>query len=191
MNLSARFFSLIAVALLGTLCIGRTLSAQDQEGSPAKDHEILRIRHAQACLELAESRLEHRLDINNRRPGFYTEKELRRYRQDVAVAKRHLATIRSGDAVQVHLQHARELADVAKVDYQDALEVSAEKPGAMTKHQMNELRLKAEIAELRLAIWSHPEANVLSLMDHLHWQLERLSEEVLELQRRLDKVELN
>ena len=57
--------------------------------------------------------------------------------------------------------------------------------------EMAELRLKSEIAKLRLEIWSHPGTNVLSLMDHMHWQLERVSEEVLDLQRRVDKLELD
>ncbi|HIE99484.1 MAG TPA: hypothetical protein EYG03_12055 [Planctomycetes bacterium] len=67
--------------------------------------------------------------------------------------------------------------------------MSASLDGVCSELLIKEFRLKAEVAELRMAIWNNPETNVLSLLDHMHWQLERVSEEVLDLQKRVDKLE--
>jgi hypothetical protein len=81
---------------------------------------------------------------------------------------------------------------LAKEEYQKFLKAREAKladPILYNKHELNELRLKAELAKLRFAIWSEPESNMLSIFDQVHWQLERLSEEVLELQRRFEILE--
>lgn len=110
---------------------------------------------------------------------------------NVAVAKEQLRLVKvpDGDAIQLHLKYAQEMASAAAGDYQRAFKAKAAFDGAYSDLQIRELRLKAEVAQLRLAIWSNPGINLLSLLDHMHWQIERVSEEVLDLQKRVEKLE--
>lgn len=184
----------IGLIVFGTLSL-LLLASQGRPQSSAEiasaEHENVRQRHAAACLELAELQLKKRLEANQRMPGLFPDKELHRYQVNVEVAKRHFAAVQlAEDAVDVHLQHASEQAKLAESDLSQALATNQAEPGTYSDYEISELRLKAEIANLRLIIWSHPKTNVLSVVDHLHWQLERVSEELIELQRRVDRLEL-
>lgn len=180
----------VMVVAIAVLFLARPGQTQTESEAGPDGQDKIRERHAALCLELAEIQLEKRLELNRRMPDLFTEEELRRYRMNVNVAKRHLVAVhRDGDALEIHLQHAREQADVAQAKYRDAMKAVEKMPNVYSKYEMAEFRLQAEIAKLRMEIFEHPENNVLSMMDHVHWQLERVSEEVLELQRRIDKLE--
>lgn len=185
---------LLVLGLLAQSLIShRTGHAQDSDNRTFDTPEQIRQSQAKAWLQLAELQLEARLAANKKIPNLYTEKELRRYRTNVNVAKSRLALVqKNGDVVELYRQLAREQAKVARTDYEESIKANTLKAGTYARYEteIEELRLKAEIAELRLAMWEQPEANLLSIMDHVHWQLEQLSEEVLELQKRFEQLEL-
>lgn len=149
-------------------------------------------RYAEAYLKLAEVQLERRLEANEASPGLFSKRQLDRGRLNIEIAREQLrlASVPAGDAVELHVKRAQEAATVAEADYQKALKAVKITPRAYTPLQVEEFRLKSEVAHLRLAVWGNPNVSVFSMMDHVHWQLERLSEEVIELQSRVDKLEM-
>ncbi len=148
------------------------------------------VRYARAYLELAEVELRLAEESNRQIPGTHPRSSIARKENHVAVAKEQLRVAelgdKNGDASQVHLRYAEERARIAKRDYQQALEMKNRKQ-VYSDLQLQRLRLKAEVAEFRVALWSDPD-NVLSALDHVHWQVERLSEEVIDLQMQLDEL---
>ncbi len=189
-------YRLVAALVIFSFLPISLANGQAGDESQPKKSDPIRLRYAQLNLELAETQLERRLEQNEKMPNVQpvSPYEIRRYEMNVEVAKKQLAAAKHGaDAVEVHLQRAKEQMQVAKEEYQNFLkarEAKAADPILYNKHELNELRLKAELAKLRFAIWSEPESNMLSIFDQVHWQLERLSEEVLELQRRFETLEL-
>ena len=189
--MSTRLCCLTAAGLacvLWTLVLPGVTDEQIPEDSGA----VLTRRYAEAYLKLAEVQLELQLNATRTSPEAFSEREIDRSRMNVAVAREQLRLVSTPkrDAIQLHLKHAQEQASVADGDYQRALKAQASFVGTYSDLTMKEFQLKAEVAQLRLAIWSNPGTNVLSLLDHMHWQLERVSEEVLDLQKRVDKLEL-
>ncbi len=165
-----------------------------QPATPASEGVIGQIdplvRYARAYLELAQVELQLAEQSNREVPGTHSVSFIARKENRVEVAKEQLrvallGTI-EGDASQIHLRYAEECARLAKRDYQRALEMKNRKQ-VYSDLQLQLLRLKAEVAEFRVALWSNPQ-NVLSALDHVHWQLERVSEEVVDLQLRLDEL---
>ena len=183
------------ILVVCTLCCAmwvaiRTEFTQASKQLAAEAPDQIRVRHAEACLELAELQWQSRLAQNRRVPNTFHEKELRRYEMNVAVARERLAAAKTkGDVIGIQLEHAKQKAEVATADYEEAKAVRQSTPDMYSDQEMDELRLKAEIAQTRYAIWNHSKANLVSLMDHMHWQLEQVSEEVLEIQRRVEKLE--
>ena len=188
--MSTRMLCLTTAALVYVVCAAGLPGVTQEQNA-----EILRAqqtrRYAEAYLELAEVQLEMLLNANRKLARTYSKREINRARVNVAVAKEQLRLVTEpeGDAIQLHLKYAQEMAGVAAADYQRALKAKAALDGAYSDLQIQELQLKSEVAQLRLAIWSNPGTNVLSLLDHMHWQIERVSEEVLDLQKRVKKLE--
>ena len=110
----------------------------------------------------------------------------------VAVAREQLrlATEPGGDAIELHVTHAQSEAGIATDAYQRALKAVEADPSLYNDLQIKNFALEAEVAKLRLAVWANPGTNTLSLLDHMHWQIQRVSEELLDLQQRVDKFDL-
>lgn len=189
--MSSRMYRFTVVLLACVTCAMVVPGATDDKDASELSMFLTR-RYAETYLELAEVQLEKRLNANKKVPGVYSKREIDRSRMNVAVAKEQLllVTAPEGDAILLHAKHAQEQAIVTDADYQRALKANAVFAGTYSELLIKELRLEAEVAELRVAIWSNPKTNVLSLLDHMHWQLERVSEEVLDLQKRVNKLEV-
>lgn len=190
----ARFLYLATGVFACALCMfvfqamAQTQTTQDT--TPEDPGTELMRRYAEKYLKLTEVQLELRLEANRKSPKVYPANEISRYRMNVEVARERLrlVTAPDSDTIELHFKYAQEKAKVAEELYQNALKAKAKSPSAFSELKIRELQLKAEVAQLRLDIWSSPGADVLSILDHMHWQIERVSEEVLDLQRRVDKL---
>ncbi len=179
-----------AAACAGFLCAAVLAVSSEQERVGVDLAPLMR-RNAEAHLELAEVQLEIRLDANKRAPNAFTAKEIDRSRGHVEVAREQLrlAMMASdGDAADLHVSYAQSEANVTGGIYQRALKATEADPSAFSQLKLRELRLEAEVAQLRLAIWSNPGTSTLSIIDHMHWQIEQISEEVVDLQERVGRL---
>lgn len=189
-SMKIRFWQLAAVAFPGFLFATILPGLGNQEVQEDLAATLAR-SFGEANLELAEVELEIRLTANERAPGAFTQRQIDRSRMKVEMTKEQLrlATIvPKGDATQLHLRHAELEAGLAAGIYERALKANKDRPGVYNELQIKRLRLKAEVTQLRLAIWLNPGTNTLSILDHMHWQIERMSEELVELQDRVDKL---
>lgn len=170
------------------------LCAQDPpKNNEEQSAEELRIRHAEARLELAKVQLKMLQQNNKESPGAISQAEIERAEMNIAVAREQLklAKTPSADATQLHLKRAEQQAKFAKDQYENAQKAKASFAESFSDLKLEEYRLKAEVAQLRLEMWKHPQTNMLSLLDHMHWQLERVSEELVALQKRVDQLGQN
>lgn len=146
--------------------------------------EDVRIRYAEVKLELAKVELQLLLDANKKMPVI-SQPLIERKRANIRVAEELVRAARrtseSGDATQIHLVDAKEESDLAKRRYMKALELK-DREVVYSDLEMKQLQLLAESAQLRLEIWNDPR-QTLSLIQHMQWQIERLSEEVLDLRK--------
>jgi hypothetical protein len=174
-------------------CATNCLTAQnDQELVTAgKDTDLL-IRAADARLRLAQADLEIALDSNRRAPGHVSGLELKRLEANIEVAQKQLGVTKQfshGSAYPNQLFAAQATADLAQQDHRSALRVNKRRPGTIPKTVVNRLKIKAELANIRLELWKDPEAYMPSMMHEMQWQIDRLTEQVIELSQRLDAEE--
>ena len=189
--MNTRLFCLSVAALVCVVC-STVLPGVARDQTSEDPTPALTRQYAESYLKLAELQLHIRRDANRKLPNLFSTAEIERYEMNVKVAKEQLRLVIGyrGDAIELHLNYAQGKASVAEADYQRALKAQDTlTPPIYGELQIKEFQLKAEVARLRLAVWSNPGTSVLSLLDHVHWQIERVSEEVLDLQKRVDKLD--
>jgi hypothetical protein len=183
-----RFVSVVAfciLSLIGHIAFGQ-LADDLNSADPGDAYAKAQVRYAQACLDLA--RLE--LSVALQAESSYSTAALNRLRNNVKVADERLRVVKlppsEVDAIPVHLRYAQEKARLVKSTYLQAL--ANKTKNAFSETQLEQLRLRAEVAESRLALWNYP-AQTLSFLDHIHWEMDRLGEAIIDLQQRQDKYE--
>ena len=190
MSGSAPVSTLLAV-LLATVWGIHNAWGQALQEEPGALARHLQVRYADARLQLAETDLQIALETNQRVEGAVPEAELTRLRANVEVARELLDISKEythGSTPPAQLTAAETAAKIADLDLRNALQVNAARAGTISAARVRRLRIKAEMANIRVELWKDP-YYIPSLIDEMQWQIDRLTEQVIELTQRIEVVE--
>lgn len=151
-------------------------------------YELL-LQYAKANLDLAEVELQQMLQIVRKSPGAVPRMTIERLESNVAVARKQYdeASLASADrAERVRLQHAKERLRLATLELADVQRAADE--GVIDELELKRVSLRYEMARLNLQIAKNPES-FLTLLPYLESKVNRMSDEILELDKRLSKLE--
>lgn len=168
---------------------GDLASVKGQQPQPNEVRYELLLQYAKANLELSEVELQQMLQIVRRSPGAVPRMTIERLESNVAVAREQYdeAVLASADRVErVRLQHAKERLRLATVELKDVQRAADE--GVIDELELKRVSLRYEMARLNLVIAKNPES-FLTLLPYLESKVNRLSDEILELDKRLSKLE--
>lgn len=185
---------IVVLTLVGIALFCRTNMATAQRADPpasAAAATDLQVRFADARLRLARVELEIALEMNRKVGGTASKRELQRLEGNVDVARKQLVVAREfthGSALPTQLTAADSAAKRADRHLQSVLEIHKRNPQAMSKIMIRRASIKAEMAKFRVELWQDP-AYLPSLMDEMQWQIDRLTEQVIELTQRIDAIE--
>ena len=148
----------------------------------------LRLRYAAARLRLAELDLERAVAANRMVPGAVGDRELARLRNHVTLMQRQFEIARAlpRTAVRQATIAAAELAgDNARVDLDAALKANHRVPGSVSDLNIERLRARLELAEIRVALCRNP-AFELSLLDEMQWSIDQLTDQLIDLRHQVE-----
>ncbi|MCA9102168.1 MAG: hypothetical protein KDA63_13485, partial [Planctomycetales bacterium] len=83
---------------------------------------------------------------------------------------------------------ADEMAKYAQREYEASLQNGVPEASVLADLKLERQRLKAEVAQLRAEMWREHSYEPL-LVEQLQWQIDRLAEEVVELNHRVQELE--
>lgn len=150
--------------------------------------EDLQIRYAMARLRLAELDLERAVRANHEAKGAIGERELDRLRSHIRVMEQRLAIARAQPrtaARQAILAAAEAARDNAQGDLEAAERSNGRTPGSVSELNLERLRAKVDLAEIRLELCRNPEYE-LSLLDEMQWNIDQLTDEVIDLRHQVE-----
>ncbi len=162
-------------------------AARQHKGNPPE--EPVAVRYARASLELAKIELKKLEEQNKKVPRVVPAIIVERAKMNVKVAEAQVEQAigpSAGGTANVHIRYAEERVKVAELEFEKAKEARRRNPDAVIELEVERLRLVAETARLRLAMWRDP-VYLPSLLDQMQWELDRVSEEVVELNKRVYK----
>jgi len=151
----------------------------------------LQVRFADARHRLARVEVEIALELNRKVGGTVSKREFRRLEANVDVASKQLVIAKEfthGSAPSTQLTAADTAAKLADQDLQSASAAHKRNPQTISKIMVRRASIKLEMAKIRVELWQDP-AYLPSLMDEMQWQIDRLTEQVIELTQRLDARE--
>ncbi len=180
----ALIFSMLPFAI-STVAFGQDPSTSMSDGYLEKQ-----LLYAKAYRDLAKVELQVALEVRKEFPAQFSQFDIQRKRNKVALAEEllRLAEIPAAErkSSAVPLKYATEKAALATSEYEAALK----KPDEYSVLRLEQLRLTARVADLRLQLWNYP-TGIGSLFEQMRWQMERLSEEIVDLQQRVEELEQN
>ncbi len=148
----------------------------------------LQVRYAQARLRLAELDLERAVAANAASTNSIGDREVQRLRTHVEMLKHQVEIARSHPRTAAR-QAAAAAAEAActdtRADLEAALRANQRAPGTVSDINVERLRAKVELADVRLAMCKSPDYE-LSLLAELEWNIEQLTDEVIDLRHRVD-----
>lgn len=182
----------VAVVVCASALLAVVGMRADDVPKPSDHAEYnLAVQYAQASLDLANIELRKFLEENQRARGAVPGLVLDRARMNVHVAETQLAQVLSPSPtakMSVHVRYAEERAKLAQLEYEKARELRNRRPDTFSELEIQRLKLVADTTRLRLAMWQNP-VYLPSLLDQMQWQIDRLSEEIVEINRRFEKSE--
>jgi hypothetical protein len=176
--------SIAFVTLAGTALVLTSGSETEDVASP-------QIQYHQALVQLAELEYDAALDSNRRVSGTFGKRYLERLQVNIRLSQRLLENAKRDageDMSTLHVLHAEEWARIADKDYRSALKARESNPQLISKYRVEKARLNAEITKLRVELWKEPK-HISSLVDHMHWEIDRMSRNILDFQQRLERLE--
>ncbi|TWU17456.1 hypothetical protein [Bythopirellula polymerisocia] len=159
--------------------------------SPSENmpEDNLSVAYARACLRLANAELAEAREQNRLVNKSVADYDIKRMLLQVRFAEQNLSHSEQGaDFSQSILGHVTLQSQLANHDLKAAEELRNKNENLITDAQLERLRSYAEVCRLRTELTSDP-VSTLTLVDHLHWETHRLSEEVLQLDRRIARLE--
>jgi hypothetical protein len=163
--------------------------AQENASSEVHSAAELEIAYAGACLRLAKAELAEAEEENRRYKNSVTPYDLERLRHHVRAAEQNVSFAEQGaDVSQSILGHVQLQSRLAGLELRIANELHQNDVEFFSAEQLERLQASAELLRLRVELVRHP-ASTLNLIEHLHWETHRLSEEILLLNRRIEKLE--
>ncbi len=176
-----------SIFCLLSFCLLAFVSGQDElqvevSNSPESFREA-QILYSQAYLDLAKFDLESAEKVKSSLS--FSALERRRLAVKVAEERLRVAMLPPGenDTVTVRMHYAEEYAKSARRDYLQAIASKS-----YTDAQRERLRMKSVLATRAVSVMSNP-VHLMSLLDHMHWELDRLNEDVVTLQLRIEELE--
>jgi hypothetical protein len=158
------------------------VSAQAKSDALSKQYDEAQVAYSQACLDLARFELKSGEAIQSS----LSIGAIERRRIAVKVAEERLKVAMSqeaeSDTSQVRLRFVEESARKARQDYLRALDSKT-----FSSSQIEHLRLKSEVAQRRFEVMQNP-VHLMSIMDHMHWEIERLNDAVTALELKVQEV---
>lgn len=148
----------------------------------------LKVRYAMARLRLAELDLERAVAANAAVKGAVGEREIERLRNHVSLMHRQLEIAREQPrtaARQATVAAARMACDNARADLDTALKANHRTPGAISDLNLERLRARLELAEIRVALCENP-AYELSLLDEMQWNIDQLTDQLIDLRHQVE-----
>ncbi|MGE5192218.1 MAG: hypothetical protein ACM3U2_06905 [Deltaproteobacteria bacterium] len=175
----------VCVCAIGAIAVAAQQRRGDAEG------QAVAVRYAQASLELAKIERKKLVEQNKKVPHVVPAIILERAKMNVKVAEAQLEQALGPSAAgtaNVHIRYAEERVKVAELEFEKAKDGRRRNPDAILELEVERLGLVAETARLRLAMWRDP-VYLPSLLDQMQWQLDRHSEEIIELNKRVERDE--
>jgi len=167
---------------------GRT-PAQEDTLPETGNADKLSVAYVRACLKLAEAELEEAEEQNRRSKKSVTDYDLKRLQLHVRFAQQNLSIAEQGaDYGQLIVGHIEMQSHLAELDLKTSEELHQKNTSPVTGMQLERIRRYAEVCRLRLQLIRDP-VSALEIVDHLHWETHRLSEEMLLLNRRVERLE--
>jgi hypothetical protein len=158
-----------------------------REARPAAPND-LQVRYAQARLRLAELDLERAIAANTASRDAVGDREVQRLRTHVEMLRRQVDLARNHPrtaARQAATAAAEAACTDAHADLEAALRANQRVPGTVSDINVERLRAKVEVAEVRVALCKSPEYE-LSLLAEMEWNIEQLTDEVIDLRHRVE-----
>lgn len=178
------FLSSIAVFVIVVSALPTSpANAQAKDRPTAESTENLDVQVARVYLSLAKMDLGRALDANRKSPKFYPDILIERLRGNVGIAEVQLKlALKEGDTKlhDVHIRSAQAAVSIAESNEKNlrALSRSLPSESIVLDHKRSQLAL--QLAKLRLQRALDPKSTESPLV-HLQWQVDQLSEQVLEL----------
>lgn len=148
----------------------------------------LRLGYAVARLRLAELDLERAVVANHAAKGAVGNREIDRLKNHVALVRHQLEIARGQPRTasrQATMAAAHVARDNARADLDSALKANQLAPGAVSDLNLERLRARLELAEIRVALCQNS-ASGLSLLDEMQWNIDQLTDEVIDLRHRVE-----
>jgi hypothetical protein len=148
----------------------------------------LQVRYATARLRLAELDLARAVAANEAVRDAIGDREVHRLRNHVEMLRRQVEIAREHPrtaARQATIAAAEAACDDARADLDAAERANDRSPGTVSDINLRRLRAKVEVTEIRLELCRSPEYE-LSLLAELEWNVEQLTDEVIDLRHRIE-----
>jgi hypothetical protein len=164
-----------------------TEPAPAANATAAAPHD-LQVRYAQARLRLAELDLERAIAASAAAKDSVGSREVQRLRTHVDMLRHQVDIARSHPrtaARQAATAAAEAACTDARADLEAALRANQRTPFTVSDINVERLRAKVELAEVRLAMCKSPDYE-LSLLAEMEWNIEQLTDEVIDLRHRVE-----
>ncbi len=177
------------LALLSALLLAPATYPQSVVAPQASDS--IAIEYAEACLELAKVELARAESLNRRVPNIVPRIRMDGLKRGVQLAQEQVRVAQSfGNIVNnpVQLAFCETVAKDAQQRYTIAEQTRSQDPEAVSALELESLRLKAKTTNLRYRMWKE-RPYVPSMVEQMQWQINRLTEQIVELNDRLATLE--
>lgn len=166
--------------------IGLVLLGASESG----DSPSIQVRYHDVLVQLAEVEVKAAAELNRKTPNAVAQQTMDRLRTNAAVARQlhERATRGYADMPEAHVLYADARAQLAESDYRSAVKLRERNPNSMPELKLERIRLSAELANLRVEMWKHPES-LTSLVDQMQWEIDQMSQEILDLHKRVERLE--
>jgi len=147
------------------------------------------LEYAEACLQLADADLAEAESQNQQFKGSVAGYDLKRLRLHRDLLHEIVSQVRNGsDYGKAIAGYATLHARLAELDLEMADAARLQDPTSISDEKYERLRSQAKVKRLQVAL-AEDLAGGLSIVDHLHWETHRLAAEIVQLNRRVERLE--
>jgi hypothetical protein len=186
---------LLAIGL-GGFSVGALTAHGDGErqNAPAAENGVasIDVQLAGVKLKLADVEYHRAVELNTRSPGLIPRTVVEQLEDEVAEARERLELTRDKkrDPRALHLLELEDVLKIAKIRVEAAEKTNQRDPNAVSKLDLESLRLKAEAARLMLARARDPGSEE-SPTARLQSQIDQLRDDIQNLNNRVEILSLN
>jgi hypothetical protein len=178
------FVTLMMVWMLSSISGGNTVSGQDNKEND--DWKQAKITYAQAVLEIAQADLAKAREANNRAPETIPSSVVRGLQNDVGMAQARVSAMQgpvAAGAESPYMMAAKDALSFAEENLQQAQNVNARVPGAISKAELDRRQADVDLAKARLQVAGL--LNKTTPLEATQWELLQLQEDLHDLRFRV------